>query len=159
MAKKAGTEPTAKTPRRKVAEKEYSLGGASVPASLVSNGGCPQGPAREDARPTRLKSSSLLDTRVIYCGDNLDQLKKLPDASDSAFRTLECADMSALSKRRHVAALYSASGVMDAMMGLLGKGTTEASKLQTIRSRVRRHDNASSPTPTPPVTTSTPPAK
>jgi DNA modification methylase len=22
----------------------------------------------------------LLDTRVIYCGDNLDQLKKLPDA-------------------------------------------------------------------------------
>jgi len=35
-------------------------GGASVPAS-------------------RLKSSSLVDTRVIYCGDNLDQLKKLPD--------------------------------------------------------------------------------
>jgi DNA modification methylase len=26
------------------------------------------------------KPSSLLDTRVIYCGDNLDQLKKLPDA-------------------------------------------------------------------------------
>jgi DNA modification methylase len=26
------------------------------------------------------KSSRLLDTRVIYCGDNLDQLKKLPDA-------------------------------------------------------------------------------
>jgi hypothetical protein len=25
------------------------------------------------------KQSSLLDTRVIYCGDNLDQLKKLPD--------------------------------------------------------------------------------
>jgi DNA modification methylase len=25
------------------------------------------------------KSSRLLDTRVIYCGDNLDQLKKLPD--------------------------------------------------------------------------------
>ena len=36
------------------------------------------------AKPTvaspRLKSSSLLDTRVIYCGDNLEQLKKLPDA-------------------------------------------------------------------------------
>ena len=31
-------------------------------------------------RPTKLKSSSLLDTRVIYCGDNLDQLEKLPDA-------------------------------------------------------------------------------
>lgn len=26
------------------------------------------------------KFSSLLDTRVIYCGDNIDQLKKLPDA-------------------------------------------------------------------------------
>jgi DNA methylase len=29
-------------------------------------------------RPT--KPSSLVDTRVIYCGDNLEQLKKLPDA-------------------------------------------------------------------------------
>jgi hypothetical protein len=28
---------------------------------------------------TRSKPSSLVDTRVIYCGDNLDQLKKLPD--------------------------------------------------------------------------------
>src|SRR5664279_2200737 len=27
-----------------------------------------------------IKPSSLLDTRVIYCGDNLEQLKKLPDA-------------------------------------------------------------------------------
>jgi DNA modification methylase len=27
------------------------------------------------------KRSSVLDTSVIYCGDNLDQLKKLPDAS------------------------------------------------------------------------------
>src|ERR1039457_282693 len=26
------------------------------------------------------RPSSLLDTRVIYCGDNLEQLKKLPDA-------------------------------------------------------------------------------
>ena len=26
------------------------------------------------------KPSSLLDTRVIYCGDNLEQLRKLPDA-------------------------------------------------------------------------------
>ena len=36
------------------------------------------------AKPTvaspRLKSSSLLDTRVVYCGDNLEQLAKLPDA-------------------------------------------------------------------------------
>ncbi|MCX5634202.1 MAG: DNA methyltransferase [Phycisphaerae bacterium] len=27
------------------------------------------------------KPSSLLDTRVIYCGDNLEQLKKLPENS------------------------------------------------------------------------------
>jgi hypothetical protein len=42
-----------------------SSGGASVPASRAT---------------TKLKSSSLLDTRVIYCGDNLEQLAKLPDA-------------------------------------------------------------------------------
>jgi site-specific DNA-methyltransferase (adenine-specific) len=30
--------------------------------------------------PTRMKSSALVDTRVIYCGDNLEQLIKLPDA-------------------------------------------------------------------------------
>ncbi|HTX20863.1 MAG TPA: hypothetical protein VMD27_03230 [Candidatus Aquilonibacter sp.] len=29
---------------------------------------------------TPLRASSLLDTRVIYCGDNLEQLAKLPDA-------------------------------------------------------------------------------
>jgi DNA modification methylase len=33
---------------------------------------------RAEARAPR--SSSLLDTRVIYCGDNLEQLRKLPDA-------------------------------------------------------------------------------
>jgi hypothetical protein len=27
-----------------------------------------------------LKPSSFLDTRVVYCGDNLEQLAKLPDA-------------------------------------------------------------------------------
>jgi DNA modification methylase len=36
------------------------------------------------AKPTvaspRLKSSALMDTRLIYCGDNLEQLKKLPNA-------------------------------------------------------------------------------
>ncbi len=30
--------------------------------------------------PARGKPSSLLDTRVVYCGDNLEQLAKLPDA-------------------------------------------------------------------------------
>src|SRR5258708_6708065 len=37
---------------------------------LVSGTISPMSPA--------LKPSSLLDTRVIYCGDNLDQLAKLP---------------------------------------------------------------------------------
>ena len=26
------------------------------------------------------RTSALLDTRVVYCGDNLEQLQKLPDA-------------------------------------------------------------------------------
>jgi hypothetical protein len=42
----------------------------------------------EDAAPypaappsaSAAKSSALLDTRVVYCGDNLDQLQKLPPA-------------------------------------------------------------------------------
>jgi DNA modification methylase len=33
----------------------------------------------EGGRATRARPSALLDTRVIYCGDNLEQLKKLPD--------------------------------------------------------------------------------
>ena len=28
----------------------------------------------------KAKPSAFVDTRVIYCGDNLDQLRKLPDA-------------------------------------------------------------------------------
>ncbi len=42
-----------------------------------------------------------------------------------------------------------ASGTIDAMMGLLGKNTTEAKKLQAIRSKVRRHNAANPPTPPP----------
>jgi hypothetical protein len=34
---------------------------------------------REAKLPKPGKPSSLLDTRVIYCGDNLEQLAKLPD--------------------------------------------------------------------------------
>src|SRR5580704_9047935 len=30
--------------------------------------------------PARMQSSALVDTRVIYCGDNLEQLIQLPDA-------------------------------------------------------------------------------
>jgi hypothetical protein len=34
--------------------------------------------SRAPAAPAR--PSALVDTRVIYCGDNLEQLRKLPDA-------------------------------------------------------------------------------
>lgn len=43
-------------------------------------------PKKASSRPRRApatkvgKPSPLVDTRVIYCGDNLDQLRKLPDA-------------------------------------------------------------------------------
>ena len=35
---------------------------------------------KEDAPKPAGRPSSLVDTRVIYCGDNLEQLRKLPDA-------------------------------------------------------------------------------
>ncbi|MEN6533203.1 MAG: DNA methyltransferase [Bryobacteraceae bacterium] len=35
---------------------------------------------KEDAPQSAARPSSLVDTRVIYCGDNLEQLQKLPDA-------------------------------------------------------------------------------
>jgi 16S rRNA G966 N2-methylase RsmD len=35
--------------------------------------------ANSKKTPANGKPSSLIDTRVIYCGDNLDQLKKFPD--------------------------------------------------------------------------------
>src|SRR5665811_1974560 len=36
--------------------------------------------AKEPVAAPRQKPSALVDTRVIYCGDNLEQLAKLPDA-------------------------------------------------------------------------------
>jgi len=46
-------------------------------------------------------------------------------------------------------AYNDASGTIDAMIGLLGKGTNEARKLQTIRSKVRQHNTANPPAPAP----------
>jgi DNA modification methylase len=46
------------------------------PADTLS----PSDGERDGVRGRQAKSSALVDTRVIYCGDNLDQLKKLPDA-------------------------------------------------------------------------------
>jgi DNA modification methylase len=37
-------------------------------------------PRRSQTAATIARPSALLDTRVIYCGDNLEQLAKLPDA-------------------------------------------------------------------------------
>jgi len=37
----------------------------------------PDPPRKPKAHP---RASALVDTRVIYCGDNLDQLRKFPDA-------------------------------------------------------------------------------
>jgi len=52
-----------------------------------------------------------------------------------------------------------ASGVIDAMAGLLGKGTPAAKKLQNIRSKVRKHSATNPPTPTPPAPTTAEPSK
>jgi hypothetical protein len=52
-------------------------------------------------------------------------------------------------------AYNDASGVIDAMAGLLGKGTPAAKKLQNIRSKVRNHSSSNPPTPTPPALTTT----
>ena len=38
------------------------------------------GRARTPGAPSAAKPSALVDTRVIWCGDCLEQLKKLPDA-------------------------------------------------------------------------------
>ena len=45
--------------------------GVAVPASPLAKGG---------HRGVAARPSALLDTRIIYCGDCLDQLRKLPDA-------------------------------------------------------------------------------
>ena len=62
-----------------------SSGGASVSASRERSG---RATARGDARPTSkpAKPSSLLDTRVVFCGDNLEQLSKLRAGNDTNFK-------------------------------------------------------------------------
>ena len=52
---------------------------AAKPAELGSARRDDQTPHR-DVPTTKLKPSALLVTRVVYCGDNLEQLAKLPDA-------------------------------------------------------------------------------
>jgi len=89
MAKKADAESTAKTPRRK--EKPdcppMPQNSAASEMKSVPSAKSAEVASLRAATPLRLKPSSLLDTRVVYCGDNLEQLAKLPAACDSAFRT------------------------------------------------------------------------
>ena len=40
----------------------------------------PKSKKNETGATPVLRPSTLLDTRVVYCGDNLEQLAKLPDA-------------------------------------------------------------------------------
>jgi hypothetical protein len=61
---------------KKAALNSTATGRADLPFSQG------QGEAAQQHRPTAkpAKPSALLDTRVVYCGDNLEQLLKLPDA-------------------------------------------------------------------------------
>jgi len=47
---------------------------------------------------SRHKPSSLLDTRVIYCGDNLEQIPKLPPASIDYMRP-RCVELARVLKK------------------------------------------------------------
>ena len=69
MAKKG----TAAGKRKKIAEHETA--GESMGEALEE---AFEARAKESARAKPGKPSSLLDTRVIYCGDCLEQLEKLP---------------------------------------------------------------------------------
>jgi hypothetical protein len=87
----------------------------------------------------------------------LDQTNKLAPVQ----KTAEVAHIKATSDLQGASytAYNDASGVIDAMAGLLGKGTPAAKKLQNIRSKVRKHSATNPPTPTPPAPTATAPAK
>jgi len=67
MAKKSEAKSATETPRRRVGQQTADVGSQKSDSLRASV-------------PLRLKYSSLLDTRAIYCDDNLEQLAKLPDA-------------------------------------------------------------------------------
>src|SRR5271170_3472426 len=50
------------------------------PANKPRPGALREEPAPYTVAPSPQRPSALVDTRVIYCGDNLEQLAKLPDA-------------------------------------------------------------------------------
>ena len=66
---------------RRMAKKTPDKGRSDVPVGQDARQRVPTGEKetlRASASP-RLKPSALVDTRVIYCGDTLEQLKKLFD--------------------------------------------------------------------------------
>src|SRR5260221_6755695 len=75
MAKKASGAVERGSPSRSMSETSTVAGKSSRARSGEAAAG------RETRAPkTVARPSSLLDTRVVYCGDNLESLAKLPDA-------------------------------------------------------------------------------
>jgi len=66
MAKKSEVKSATEPPRRRVGKQTADAGSQK------------SGPLCASA-PLRQRPSALLDTRVVYCGDNLEQLARLPD--------------------------------------------------------------------------------
>jgi len=60
---------------KKVPNKRAGKAGGKPPATPTAAAT----PAPTPTNPAPGKPSSLLDTRVVYCGDNLEQLARLPD--------------------------------------------------------------------------------
>jgi len=67
MAKKSETKSATETQRRRVRKQ-------------TADAGIQKSDSLGDSVTLWQRPSALLDTRVVYCGDNLEQLAKLPDA-------------------------------------------------------------------------------
>jgi hypothetical protein len=93
-------------------------------------------------------------TRLLGELDSVNQLAPLQKKNEVA-HIQATADL----QKAACSAYNDASGVIDAMAGLLGKGTPAAQKLKDIRSKARRHNTNNNPTPASPVSASAAPAK
>jgi hypothetical protein len=82
-----------------ITKKENSLALSDVPRPRERERVAQPGEGREGNNKSG-RLSSLLDTRVIYCGDNLEQLAKLPNACVDLIYidrpSTPCVDMSSL---------------------------------------------------------------
>jgi len=63
-----------------MAKKKAAQAVAEVVPTGQSAGAKPETGAVSVPRAVARRPSAVVDTRVIYCGDNLEQLKKLPEA-------------------------------------------------------------------------------